>query len=131
MRTTPEYITELAENERFVFGANLTGRHGRGAARQAMDQFGAQYGVGEGLTGQCYAFPTLDAYFRKLPLDTLREGVSNLIETAEANPHLTFLVTKVGCGLAGFSEGTMIDVFDGVFCEYGIPENIVLPEGWR
>ena len=97
-------ITKLAPNEIFVFGSNTAGRHGRGAALQARQQFGAVYGIGEGLTGQCYAFPTLDGSANQLrPVNThqLRESRNLLYKTCATNPDKRFLLTKVGCGLAG------------------------------
>ena len=75
-------ITKLQSNERFVFGSNLAGRHGRGAALQARKQFGAEYGVGEGLTGQCYAFPTLDHKLRQLDEFDLLYSIRSLIACA-------------------------------------------------
>lgn len=121
-------ITALASNERFVFGSNLAGRHGAGAARQAMDDFGAEYGVGEGLTGSAYAFPTLDEHFQKVPLRSLVASRDRLYATAAQHPELTFLLTKVGCGLAGFEESTMRALFCAPVAR---PANIILPEDWR
>ncbi len=118
-------ITTLEPNQVFVFGSNLAGRHGAGAALQAAKQFGARYGVGEGLTGQCYAFPTLDANLNQLPMPRLIEARDLLYQTAELRPQLEFLLTKVGCGLAGFDEGTMRALFNNP------PNNLILPEDWR
>ncbi len=122
-------ITQLQPNEIFVFGSNTAGRHGRGAALQAKDQFGAVYGVGEGLTGQCYAFPTLDGSHNQLrPLNThsLRESRNKLYTCCDANPDKIFLLTKVGCGLAGYDEDYMRSFFIT-----NPPDNLVLPEDWR
>lgn len=127
MRTTPDNITELAENEIFVFGSNLAGRHGRGAALQAYKSFGAVYGVGEGLTGRCYAFPTLDHSLKQLHEAEIVSSCLRFIRTAEMNPNLLFLLTKVGCGLAGFSESFMQSAFQR--CGE-MPPNVVKPEGW-
>lgn len=135
MRTTPENITELQPNEIFVFGSNTAGRHGKGAAKLAREKFGAKNGVGEGLTGECYAFPTLDApshgglYVEKRVRGALIESIRILYETAYNNSHLTFLLTKVGCGLAGYTEPYMISTFN----HWLLPErpaNIIFPEGW-
>lgn len=114
----------LRQNEIFVFGSNMAGRHGRGAALQAYKHFGAEYGVGEGFTGRCWAFPTLDAGLRQRTLVELRRSVEYLYGAARANPLLTFLLTKVGCGLAGYSEDTMRALF------VDSPSNIRKPEGW-
>jgi hypothetical protein len=117
-------ITRLQPGEIFVFGSNLAGRHGAGAALQAHLLFGAEYGIGEGLTGRCYAFPTLDRWLRTRSYRSLRESRDRLYATARALPDKTFLLTKVGCGLAGYPEETMKALF--ARC----PANIVKPEGW-
>lgn len=118
-------ITHLSANEVFVFGSNLAGRHGAGAARQAHLEFDARMGVGEGLTGQCYAFPTLDEKLNQLPEGRLEEARDTLYEVCEQNPDKCFLLTKVGCGLAGFPETTMRALFSNP------PGNLILPEDWR
>ena len=118
-------ITELKPNEIFVFGSNLAGRHGAGAARQAREQFGAPMGVGEGLTGRSYAFPTLDENLNRRSMKDLRESRARLYFTCEENPELTFLLTKVGCGLAGYPEADMRALF------VNAPANLILPEDWQ
>jgi len=118
-------ITQLKENQIFIFGSNLNGAHGAGAARQAHDDFGAEYGVGEGVTGQSYAFPTLNKNMQKVPTEALEASRDKLFAFAQANPQLEFLLTKVGCGLAGFPEEEMESLFDVV------PENIIKPKEWR
>lgn len=123
MRTTPNIITSLQPNEVFVFGSNLAGRHGAGAARTAM-QWGAIYGRGWGLFGQTYALPLLDEKLNKLPLSRIEEGVIALNTCAEARPSTTFLVTEVGCGLAGFSVSDIAPLFRR--CMY--TDNIHLPK---
>lgn len=121
---TPDRITKLRPNEVFVFGSNLAGNHAGGAARQAFDSFGAKYGVGEGTTGHCYAFPTLDRNFNKLSVERLKQARDNLYVSATANPNLVFLLTKVGCGIADYPEEEMKALF------VDAPNNIVKPEGW-
>lgn len=123
MRTTPGNITELRTNEVFVFGSNLAGRHGAGAARQAL-KWGAVLGNGIGLHGQTYAFPTLDGNLQKLPLSHLAASVVQLRQCAEQNPSLTFLLTEVGCGLAGFG----VDEIAPLFSPCTSTPNIHLPE---
>ena len=118
-------ITKLAPNEIFVFGSNLAGRHGAGAAKQAHDDFGAEYGVGEGLTGRCYAFPTLDQRLKKLSWWLLAESRDLLYRCCETYPDKRFLLTKVGCGLAGYPEAMMRGLFTDP------PANLILPEDWR
>lgn len=118
-------IETLAEGQVFVFGSNEAGRHGAGAARQAAKEFGAEYGVGEGRTGRCYAFPTLDHRFQQRSLAQLERSRDLLYVACAEAPHLEFLLTKVGCGLAGFDEATMRALFTVA------PSNLVLPEDWR
>ena len=96
---TSDFITELKPNEIFVFGSNIGGFHGGGAARVAHKRFGAEWGVGEGITGQCYALPTMEG-----GVDYIAGKVNAFIACAKQHPELKFLVTKVACGIAGFSE---------------------------
>jgi len=122
-------ITTLKHNEIFVFGSNTAGRHGRGAALQAKEQFGAVYGVGEGLTGQCYAFPTLEWINGKLekfvfPAISLEQHREKLYKCCLDNPDKTFLLTKVGCGLAGYDETFICQFFRFP------PTNLVVPDDW-
>lgn len=124
MRHTPENITKLEENEVFVFGSNLAAQHAGGAARTACHSFLAEWGVGEGLTGRCYAFPTLDQDFKKRTKEELEESARKFIETAQANTDKTFLLTKVGIGIAGYAEQDMIALFANT------PSNVVKPLGW-
>lgn len=115
---TPERITRLAENEVFVFGSNLNGYHGGGAARVAMDKFGAVWGQGVGLQGQSYAIPTMQG-----GVDTIKPYVDEFIGFARQHGGLTFLVTRIGCGIAGFTDEEMAPLFRTAI---GM-ENIVLP----
>ena len=117
-------ITKLKENQIFVFGSNLKGEHIGGAARQAKDDFGAEEGVGQGLTGQCYAFPTLDDQFCKVSYERLKKEVFRLYNCCECNRDKEFLLTKVGCGIAGFEEKYIKSLFTNP------PKNLVLPEDW-
>lgn len=125
MKFTPDNITMLEENQIFVFGSNTAGIHGAGAARFAYEKFGAVYGVGEGLTGQSYAFPTLDNYLKQRTSAQLRMSILELYVCAEDHPNLEFLLTKVGCGLGGYSEEYMKSLF-ALRC----PVNIIKPLGW-
>jgi hypothetical protein len=110
-RTTPNNITKLAENEIFVFGSNLSGRHGKGAAKTALG-WGAKWGQGEGPQGRTYGIPTKDASIqRTLPLQTIQECVDYFIEYAAANSHKVFLVTEIGCGLAGLKPKDVAPLF--------------------
>ena len=125
MNHTPENIKKLRKNEVFVFGSNLAGKHLGGAARTAKDLFGAVTGVGEGLTGKSYAFPTLDKSLRKRTKKQLEMSRNKLFFCADENPQKVFLVTKIGCGIAGFKEEVMKELFGPE-----TPSNIILPEGW-
>jgi PPE-repeat protein len=123
--TTPEQITQLKENQIFVFGSNLSGNHAGGAAKLAADKFGAVDGVGEGITGQSYAFPTLDKKMKPVTKKALKASKELLYKCAVENTDKQFLVTKVGCGIAGFTEDEMKKIFTGEK-----PNNIILPAGW-
>jgi len=109
----------------FVFGSNLAGRHGKGAALYARNTHGAVYGVGVGRTGNAYAIPTKDEHIQTLPLDRIAKYVTEFLEYAKANPELEFEVTKIGCGLAGYKEGDIKPMFAGA------TSNCYLPDGWR
>ena len=120
-RVTPERITDLAENEVFVFGSNLAGAHGGGAALLAYRKFGAIWGQGVGLQGQSYGIPTMHG-----GVDAIKPYVDEFIEFAKPRPDLTFLVTRVGCGIAGFTNEEISPLFAKA---HEVP-NIVLPAGW-
>ena len=112
-------IDILEEHEIFVFGSNLAGRHAGGAARAANMKFGAEWGVGVGLTGQSYAIPTMQG-----GVETIKPYVDEFIRFAQANPGLKFLVTRIGCGIAGFKDEEIAPLFDKAM---QVP-NIYLPE---
>ncbi|MBQ5401985.1 MAG: hypothetical protein IIU16_03615 [Bacteroidales bacterium] len=118
---TPVFITELTDDEVFVFGSNLAGQHGGGAARIAYETFGAEWGVGVGLTGQSYAIPTMQG-----GVETIKPYVDDFIAFAKAHQELFFYVTRIGCGIAGFRDRDIAPLFaDAV----GV-ENICLPESF-
>ncbi len=116
-------ITSLRPNEIFVFGSNMWGRHDAGAAKQAME-FGAEYGINEGLSGQTYAFPTLEREYTKRGVKALENSRDRLYAICRALPEKTFLLTKVGCGIARYPESQMKALFTEP------PTNLVLPEEW-
>lgn len=109
----------------FVFGSNYSGRHGAGAALYARNHYGAKYGVGKGRTGQAYAIPTKDGYLKTLPLNVIEKHVQDFIEYAKQSPELNFLVTRVGCGLAGYKDQDIAPMFKSV------PQNCILPQEWK
>ena len=115
----------MAPIDIFVFGSNRAGRHGKGAALDARLYHGAITGVGEGRQGNSYAIPTKDANLRTLPLQQILYSVRRFIAYAEAHPELTFTVTPVGCGLAGYTAAEIGPMFEGA------PANCKLPDGWR
>ncbi len=116
---TPERITELRENEIFVFGSNLAGAHGGGAALLAYRKFGAVWGQGVGLQGQSYGIPTMHG-----GVEAIRPYVDEFIAFAKQHPELTFLVTKIGCGIAGFSVAEIAPLFASAL----EVENVLLPQ---
>ena len=121
-RYTPELIDHLEENEIFVFGSNLQGWHGGGAAAAAHMWFGAIWGCGVGIHGQSYAIPTMQG-----GLETIKPYVDDFMEFANQHPELTFLVTRIGCGIAGFKDVEIAPLFAG--CEN--MENVILPRSFH
>lgn len=121
-RVTPQMIRQLGENEIFVFGSNANGYHRGGAAAFAMREFGAVWGQGEGRQGKSYAIPTMEG------LDQLREAVNRFTAFADQHQELRFLVTMVGCGIAGYSPRDIAPLFKGCIDL----ENVALPiEFWN
>jgi len=116
---TPDYVSELDSNEIFVFGSNLAGAHAGGAARIANQRFGAQWGVGVGPTGQCYAIPTMHG-----GIESINPYVQQFLDYVRKTPDKIFLVTQVGCGIAGFHYSDIAMLFRGAV---GMP-NVALPE---
>ena len=118
---TPDSITQLSPNEIFVFGSNLAGMHLGGAARVAKNKFGAILGQGVGLQGQCYAIPTMQG-----GVETIKPYVDEFIAFAKAHAKLRFLVTRIGCGIAGFKDEEIAPLFKDALDV----ANIVLPEAF-
>lgn len=113
-------------SEVFVFGSNKAGRHGKGAAQDAVNFYGAKYGVGEGLVGSSYAIPTKDEDLNVLSLDEIGNSIWRFLEFAKANPKMKFHLTPVGCGLAGYSRR---DIW-AILQKHGVPENVLLTSTW-
>lgn len=116
---TSERIIRLEPNEIFVFGSNLAGAHGGGAARIALDCFGAVWGQGVGLQGQSYAIPTMQG-----GVETIKPYVDEFIGFARQHPELKFLVTRIGCGIAGFRDEEIAPLFTDAI----EAENVILPK---
>ena len=120
-RITPAMVTSLKPNEVFVFGSNLDGWHGGGAARAAYKNFGAVWGQGVGLQGQSYAIPTMQG-----GVETIKPYVDEFITFAKQHPEQNFLVTPIGCGIAGFTPEEIAPLFE----EAKELENVWLPESF-
>ena len=118
---TPERITELKPNEVFVFGSNLAGAHGGGAARLAYHRFGAIWGQGVGLQGQSYAIPTMQG-----GVETIKPYVDEFIRFAQTRTDLKFYVTQIGCGIAGFKVEEIAPLFQVAIDV----TNIILPKAF-
>ncbi len=118
-RISPDIINDLNDNEIFVFGSNLEGSHGGGAAAIAARKFGAIWGQGVGLQGQSYAIPTMHG-----GVSAIKPYVDEFIEFAKNNTKLTFLVTRIGCGIAGFREEEIAPLFKNATSV----ENVYLPD---
>lgn len=108
------------DNRIFVFGSNLAGRHGKGAAKAAL-KWGALYGKGEGYFGRTYAIPTKDENLGVLPVVDIQKSVERFLEFARNNPELELVVTPIGTGLAGYFPSEIAPLFTEA------PENVYLP----
>lgn len=119
-RVSPRMIVQLQPDEIFVFGSNVNGAHAGGAARTALEKFGAIWGQGEGLQGQSYAIPTMEG------LDSMEAAINRFIEFAELHQEYKFLVTPIGCGIAGYSPIQIAPLF-----RHAVHlENVCLPESF-
>lgn len=121
MKYTPDNITTLDQDDIFVFGSNLEGRHLGGAARTAVEKFGAIPGQGEGFQGQSYAIPTMQG-----GIETIKPYVDRFIEVARECDQNTFYVTRIGCGIAGFTDEEIAPLFDEALDLY----NVRLPKSF-
>lgn len=128
MTSTSNNISKLQQNEIFVFGSNEAGIHGAGAARLAYEKFGAVWGKGFGLYGQTYAIPTKDKQIETLPLQRIKEYVDTFLFFAKVNPQYNFLVTQIGCGLAGYKPHQIGPLFKGNSTNVILPKEFQLPE---
>ena len=110
-RITYEPITELYPHEVFVFGSNMAGRHGAGAAKFAVEKFGAVYGIGFGPQGQSYAIPTKNSWLEIMQLEEIKPYIFVFIKYAKQNPDKVFKVTKIGCGLSNYEPIDIAPLF--------------------
>lgn len=109
----------------FVFGSNKSGIHGAGAAKHAHKNLSASWGIGEGLTGSCYALPTKGYDIEFIPLEQVKEAVDRFIGVAKHYDITDFQVTQVGCGLGGFTKEQIAPLFEDA------PDNCLFDEEWR
>lgn len=117
--------TSISAEPVFVFGSNLAGRHGKGAALWARQHRGAIYGHGVGPQGSAYAIPTKDRRLRILPPEAIRSHVQEFLAYARRRPDLRFEVTPIGCGLAGYRPDQIAPMFAGA------PTNVIVPDTFR
>lgn len=120
-KITPDNITSLQPNEVFVFGSNIDGYHHGGAARVAFEKFGAVWGEGVGLHGQSYAIPTMHG-----GIESIEPYVDDFCQYVWNHPEKVFLVTKVGCGIAGFKDEQIAPLFADLI----ETDNVALPQVW-
>jgi hypothetical protein len=125
-KVTPEKITKLTKGQIMVFGSNMTGSHDGGAAKTALDNFGAVYGQPLGLQGQSYAVPTLDENRKQLSLERIQLSVNELAIACTNYPKSIFLITEVGCGIAGFTPEQIAPLFR----EFMAIDNCTLPQSF-
>lgn len=121
LKYTPENITHLEPDEIFVFGSNLEGIHAGGAAKVAVEKFGAKMGQGVGIQGQSYAIPTMQG-----GIETIKPYVDDFIDLAYEWDQNTFYVTRIGCGIAGFEDEEIAPLFDRAYDLY----NVRLPKSF-
>lgn len=121
LKYTPENITSLGKDEVFVFGSNLAGNHAGGAARTALKRFGAIMGQGVGMQGQSYAIPTMQG-----DVETIKPYVDDFIDLAREWDQTTFYVTRIGCGIAGFTDEEIAPLFAEALNLY----NVRLPKSF-
>lgn len=127
MNITPNDITELGPNDIFVFGSNERGIHGAGAAKLAL-KWGARRGIGYGMSGQTFAIPTKDEAIQTLPLDRIEHYIMSFLQVAHNRPSFRYLVTQIGCGLAGYTPNEIAPLF----FKYEVPDNVTLPASfWK
>ena len=124
-RVSPARITELAPGEVFVFGSNSAGAHGAGAARLAHERFGAVWGEGHGLHGRSYAIDTMSGP------GVLATEVARFLAFAQEHPELVFLVTDVGCGIAGYRPDEVAPLFRGAGANVALPQAFLDVTGSR
>lgn len=114
-------IEQLPDDQVFVFGSNLAGNHRKGAAKTALDKFGAMQGVGRGWSGQSFAIPTQNEHLQPMPLHQVEHYINDFKIYTQNHPKQTYFVTAVGCGSTGFPVQDIAPMFKG------ISDNVILP----
>ena len=118
-------IKSLAPNFVFVFGSNLAGKHAGGAARTALAHFGAMSGVGRGWSGQSFAIPTMNEHLQQMPLSQIQHYIDDFKIYAKNHPKITYFITSLGCGVAGYKVEEIAPMFKG------IAKNVIFPASFR
>ena len=118
-------IKQLPEHTVFVFGSNLAGQHTEGAAKTALDFFGAMKGVGRGWSGQCYAIPTMNEHLQQMPLSQIQHYIDDFKIYSKNHPKNTYFLTSIGCGTAGYKVEEIAPMFKG------ISKNVIFPQSFR
>lgn len=119
-----KYVDKYKEDMIFVFGSNLAGIHGAGAALDAHLKYGAKIGVGYGMTGNSFAIPTKGHQLQVLPLKTIEMHVKKFLDFARENKDMKFYITPIGCGLAGYKREQIAPMFEKA------PKNCYFAETW-
>jgi hypothetical protein len=127
---TTDYITSLPLNTIFVFGSNLSGIHGAGAALIAKQKFGATPGIGNGLANNSYAIPTKDEKIKTLSLEEIQNYIDDFLLFCKNNTDKTFFLTKIGCGLAGYNERQICSLFINSKEIFNL-DNIIYPSSFK
>ncbi|TQR69607.1 hypothetical protein E2K73_04760 [Acinetobacter sp. RF15A] len=118
-------VKSLPENTVFVFGSNMAGQHGGGAARTALEHFGAVMGVGRGWSGQSYAIPTMNEHLQQMPLSQIQHYIDDFKLYTKNHPKIKYFITSIGCGIAGYKVEEIAPMFKG------ISHNVILPQSFR
>jgi hypothetical protein len=118
-------IKSLPEDTVFVFGSNLAGQHAGGAARTALENFGAMTGVGRGWSGQSFAIPTMNEHLQQMPLSQIQHYIDDFKIYTKNHPKITYFITSIGCGIAGYTTEEIAPMFKG------ISHNVILPHSFR
>lgn len=118
-------VKNLPEDTVFVFGSNMAGQHAGGAARTALEHFGAMQGVGRGWSGQSYAIPTMNEHLQQMPLSQIQHYIDDFKIYTKNHAKMTYFITSIGCGVAGYKTEEIAPMFKG------ISHNVIFPHSFR